>query len=68
MVAANRTSGRFPHRKNDDGTFDSICPVCFRTVARAHREEELTESERNHSCEPRVDVREILRRYSTPGT
>lgn len=50
MTTADWTSARFPHRENDDGTFDSICPVCFRTVARAPRQEELAELERIHVC------------------
>jgi hypothetical protein len=54
MVTADWTSQGFPHRANDDGTFDSICPLCFRTVAHAHREEDLAEPERNHVCKPRI--------------
>lgn len=40
------------HRKvNDDGTFDSLCTCCFRTVAFAMQESHLAELERNHICE-----------------
>lgn len=31
----------YAHRKNEDGTFDSICMFCFRTIASAGNESEL---------------------------
>jgi predicted Fe-S protein YdhL (DUF1289 family) len=40
------------HRRNDDGSWDSICIGCFRTIARAEAEAELTERERKHVCRP----------------
>jgi hypothetical protein len=41
----------FPHRQNEDGTFDSICPDCFSTVARGlHTESQLAEFEDQHAC------------------
>jgi hypothetical protein len=40
----------FPHRPNEDGTYDSICPVCVRTVARGMTEAKLVESELLHKC------------------
>ena len=41
----------FPHRQNDDGTFDSICPDCFSTVARGlHTERQLVAFEEEHVC------------------
>ena len=42
---------RFVHRKNKDGTFDSICAVCFRTAGSRTAESELAEIERDHVCE-----------------
>ena len=42
----------FPHRLNPDGTFDSICPICFVTVARRDSESALVEFERAHACDP----------------
>ena len=45
-----KTEVGFTHRKNADGTFDSICLSCFRTVGSANIESELTESERQHIC------------------
>jgi hypothetical protein len=45
MPVADHESSAFPHRKNADGTFDSICPICFRTVASGMRESQLAELE-----------------------
>lgn len=39
----------FPHRLNADGTFDSICPKCFHTVATG-RPEAIALIEKQHSC------------------
>ena len=45
----------FAHRPNrDDETFDSICRVCYQTVATSSRETDLKWSEREHVCDPRV--------------
>ena len=41
----------FPHRRNPDGSFDSICPKCFRTVATRRNEADLAQPERDHICE-----------------
>lgn len=41
---------RFPHRLNRDGTFDSICRVCFATVASVVDEAELAHHEAAHVC------------------
>jgi hypothetical protein len=41
----------FPHRQNEDGSFDSICPECFSTVVRGLRtERRLAEFEDQHVC------------------
>ena len=40
----------YPHRRNDDGSFDSICPKCFLTVARSAAEETLAGNESAHVC------------------
>jgi hypothetical protein len=40
----------FPHRKNEDGSFDSICPFCYRTVASQPIEADLAEYEQRHVC------------------
>ena len=66
MVTADWTSARFPHRENDDGTFDSICPVCFRTVAHGQLEAELEEAERKHICDP-ASLAEIEKAARAPN-
>jgi hypothetical protein len=40
----------FPHRRNRDGTFDSICGQCFQTVATKATEAELHVAEKDHEC------------------
>ena len=42
----------FPHRENRDGTWDSICPRCFRTVATATDPLKLEAEEIAHDCDP----------------
>lgn len=42
---------RFPHRKNRDGTYDSICTACMATIASCDREDELASYERKHVCD-----------------
>jgi hypothetical protein len=41
----------FPHRKNCDGSYDSICLTCFETVATG-TPEELVKREKEHVCGP----------------
>ena len=41
----------FPHRRNKDGSFDSICTVCFATVASVEDEWELASYESKHNCD-----------------
>lgn len=48
---AEDLDGIFPHRQNEDGTFDAICPHCFRTVASALLESELAQWENEHVCD-----------------
>lgn len=40
----------FAHRPNADGTFDSICKVCFRTVVRSEKNQQLALHEAVHQC------------------
>jgi hypothetical protein len=40
----------WPHRLNPDGTYDSICPTCFRTIAHSSDENELARVENLHVC------------------
>jgi hypothetical protein len=41
----------YPHRRNRDGSFDSICLNCFVTVATGKTEAELSEYDNRHVCE-----------------
>jgi hypothetical protein len=41
---------KFPHRRDRDGLYDSICPTCFATIARAKPEAEMAELEKAHVC------------------
>ena len=41
----------YPHRKNRDGSYDSICPKCFTTIARSKAEAELAAFDRGHFCD-----------------
>ena len=45
----------FAHRRNQDGSFDSICPRCFRTIANSQAEDNLAQTESRHTCDP-VDL------------
>jgi hypothetical protein len=42
----------FAHRHNRDGTHDSICFSCMRTIASAKDETKLEGIERVHLCDP----------------
>ena len=44
------TPAKFPHRRDRDGLFDSICPRCFATVARSKAEVEMEALESSHIC------------------
>ena len=50
---ADQLSRPFHHRENEDGTVNSICPVCYRTVASRRRELQLAEIEQSHVAECR---------------
>ena len=45
----------FPHRRNPDGSFTSICLTCCSTVASHKTEEELVELDRKHICETAIN-------------
>jgi hypothetical protein len=57
-MAISRTP-RFPHRHNEDGSWDSICPKCFLTVAREELETELEAEEKAHICKG-LDLKKIF--------
>jgi hypothetical protein len=40
----------FPRRLNNDGTYDSICNRCFKTLATSSDETELLNAEQAHIC------------------
>jgi hypothetical protein len=40
----------YPHRHNKNGTHDSICLICFATVATTLTEPELAVYNRRHIC------------------
>jgi hypothetical protein len=42
----------FHHRHNPDGSFDSICPRCYRTVSSGLAEANLARDESRHTCSP----------------
>ena len=41
---------KYVHRQNEDETFNSICVICTRTVARGMSEIKLAEAEKLHKC------------------
>ena len=41
----------FIHRHNHDGSWDSLCIECFRTVATTKAETELPTQESTHICQ-----------------
>ena len=42
---------RFPHRHNRDGSHDSICILCYATIASVRNEADLAQHERDHICD-----------------
>lgn len=40
----------YPHRRNSDGSYESICLTCFSTVSHADTETDLKTQEINHVC------------------
>ena len=53
----------FTKRRNSDGTMDSICLNCFRTIATCTDRLELIELEKDHRCQPGAAV--VLRSKSS---
>ena len=49
---SNQSGRSYGHRRNNDGSYDSICTKCFATVASTRSEAELTSHERTHTCIP----------------
>jgi hypothetical protein len=46
-----RPAKSFPHRRNPDGSYDSICTDCLATVATVQNEDQLRQYERTHTCD-----------------
>lgn len=42
---------QYPHRRNRDGSLDSICPRCIATIATSTKEADLKRPESAHICE-----------------
>jgi hypothetical protein len=40
----------YAHRRNSDGSHDSICTLCYATVATARSEAHLAQHEHDHVC------------------
>ena len=40
----------YTHRRNDDGSYDSICRACFESVARSLPESKVARYEKAHEC------------------
>jgi predicted nucleic acid-binding Zn ribbon protein len=61
-----KTESDFTYRQNGDGSFDSICLDCFRTVCTAESIELLKAPEKQHVCEedPRHIVNDSKQRQS----
>ncbi len=53
-MVTNTRNAAYPHRRNFDGSFDSICTICFATVARSQDEAALEIDEKSHSCEEAI--------------
>jgi hypothetical protein len=49
-ILMSATPIQFPHRHNSDGTYDSICPKCYRTVDTQRLEGSLAAEEKAHVC------------------
>jgi hypothetical protein len=48
---ADKLVAFYPHRRNKDGSYDSICRTCFVTVAFGQSEAELMKLDAQHVCE-----------------
>jgi hypothetical protein len=47
---ADKLIAFYPHRRNKDGSYDSICLTCFVTVASGKSEAELMKFDEKHVC------------------
>lgn len=51
-MQASSANSHFPHRVNEDGMIDSICPHCFVTIGSSTCESDLAKMESAHVCDP----------------
>ena len=51
-MPVSSSSSHFPHRTNEDGIIDSICPHCFVTIGSSNCESDLEKMEAAHVCDP----------------
>lgn len=49
-------ASKFAHRKNRDGSFDSICLKCFITIDNGNEEEDLDVAEYIHVCDVELSM------------
>jgi hypothetical protein len=56
----------FPHRRNRDGSFDSICLKCLLTIASSRTEADLAKHDKHHVCNPSALSRAAFDRARTP--
>ena len=50
----------FHRRNNEDGTVDSICLICFRTIGPVASQSDLAEFEGKHICESPSNLMEMV--------
>ena len=55
----------FIRRLDPYGNVESICPVCFETIAQSEKEEDLARAERSHTGDP--DSLGELAYFSSPA-
>jgi hypothetical protein len=55
----------FPHRRNRDGSFDSISLKCLFTIANARIEADLAVHDEDHVCNPSILSQQAFDRART---
>jgi len=56
----------FPHRRNRDGSFDSICLKCLLTIANERIETDLARHDKYHVCNPSILSQQAFDRARPP--
>ena len=57
MPATHQDHWTFTHRLAPDGSFESVCPVCFELVGCQKDEGDLVRAEHAHECDPAILAR-----------